>query len=146
MAERQRPEPPDGTAPGVAARAGRVVGAALGSAVIAIRGAARATREVIRRDPRADTAYRTGVGVLGGVTVALGVALIPLPGPGSLIALGGLGILGTEFERAKKVNQKATVVVRKAASTVAERRAAKRAASSTPPEPDDAAQASAAAS
>ena len=63
----------------------------------------------------------------GGATVALGVALIPLPGPGSLVALGGLAMLGTEFEGARKVNAKATAVAKKAAGKVAERRAAKRA-------------------
>lgn len=111
-----------------ASRAGRVVGAALSTA----RDAGRATRRVIRKNPTADKAYRTGVGVVGGATVALGVALIPLPGPGSLVALGGLGILGTEFEGARKVNQKATAVAKKAAAKVAERRAAKRAASPAP--------------
>lgn len=105
-----------------ASRAGRIVGSALGSA----HGVARATRRQIRKNPTADKAYRTAVGVTGGATVALGVALIPLPGPGSLVALGGLAMLGTEFEGARKVNEKATAVAKKAAGKVAERRAAKR--------------------
>jgi hypothetical protein len=100
------------------ARAGRLVGSALGSARIAAGGARRA----IRKNPAADRAYRTAVGVTGGATVALGVALIPLPGPGSLVALGGLAMLGTEFEGARKVNEKATKVVKKAASAVKRRR------------------------
>jgi hypothetical protein len=106
-----------------AARAGRLVGSALGSARVAAGGA----RRLIRRNPTADKAYRAAVGVTGGATVALGVALIPLPGPGSLVALGGLAMLGTEFEGARKVNAKATAVAKKAAGKVAERRAAKRA-------------------
>jgi hypothetical protein len=109
--------------PTAASRAGRVVGSALGSARIAAGGARRA----IRRNPSADKAYRTAVGVTGGATVALGVALIPLPGPGSLVALGGLAMLGTEFEGARKVNEKATAAAKKAAGKLAERRAAKRA-------------------
>jgi uncharacterized protein (TIGR02611 family) len=111
--------------PTPASRAGRLVGSALGTA----RGAGRAARRQIRKSPKADKAYRTAVGVTGGATVALGVALIPLPGPGSLVALGGLAMLGTEFEGARKVNEKATAVAKKAVNKVAERRAAKRAAS-----------------
>ena len=106
-----------------AGRAGRVVGTALGTA----RGAARGARRVIRKNPTADKAYRTAVGVTGGATVALGVALIPLPGPGSLVALGGLAMLGTEFAGAKKVSDKAMVVAKKAASKVAQKRAEKQA-------------------
>lgn len=75
-----------------------------------------------------DRAYRTGVGVVGGGTVALGVVLIPLPGPGSLIALGGLALLGTEFEGAKKVSGKANDAARRAAANLKARRAAKKAA------------------
>jgi uncharacterized protein (TIGR02611 family) len=105
-----------------AARLGSVVGRAAGSALIGGRAA-------IRRNPTANKVYRAGVGVVGGTTVALGVALIPLPGPGALVALGGLGILGTEFEKAQAVNEKATKVVKRglgvARDAVAKRRAAK---------------------
>ncbi|CAN5359189.1 hypothetical protein BH11ACT3_BH11ACT3_19400 [soil metagenome] len=98
-------------------KAGRLVGSALGSARI---GAGKA-RTAIRKNPTANNVYRTAVGVTGGATVALGVALIPLPGPGSLVALGGLAMLGSEFEGARKVNVKATAVAKKAASLVEER-------------------------
>lgn len=40
--------------------------------------------------------------VLGGCTVAVGVILIPLPGPGSLVILAGLSILGREFPGARR--------------------------------------------
>jgi uncharacterized protein (TIGR02611 family) len=90
-----------------AKRLGRALGRAAGSA-------ARGTRETIRRNPTADRVYRTSVGVVGGGTVALGVVLIPLPGPGALIALGGLGILSTEFEGAKKASRKANAAARRA--------------------------------
>jgi uncharacterized protein (TIGR02611 family) len=93
----------------------------LGSARIAAGGARRA----IRRKPKVDRAYRTAVGVTGGATVALGVVLMPLPGPGALISLGGLAMLGTEFEGAKKVSDKATALAKKAAAKIAERRAAR---------------------
>ena len=86
------------------------------------RGRMSRVREVIRRSPKADRAYRTAVGVTGGATVALGVVLIPLPGPGALIALGGLAILGTEFETAKKASDRARTAAKAGAAKVAERR------------------------
>ena len=113
---------PPTTASSSAARVGAALGRAAGSALVGGRAA-------IRKNPTANKVYRTGVGVVGGTTVALGVVMMPLPGPGALIALGGLGILGTEFERAQKVNQTATRVVKKAAGAakdaVARRRAAR---------------------
>lgn len=106
--------------------AGRVVGAALATG----RELAGRTRETIRKSPRADRVYRTAVGVTGGTTVALGVVLMPLPGPGTLIALGGIAILGSEFDGAKKVGDKANAAVKAAAAKAKEakaRSAAKRA-------------------
>ena len=85
-------------------------------------------RELIRHNPTTNRVYRTSVGVVGAGTVALGVALIPLPGPGSLIALGGLTILGTEFEGAKKTSRYANDKARKAAAAIAARRAKAKAA------------------
>lgn len=108
--------------PTPASRLGSALGRAAGSALVGGRAA-------IRKNPTANKVYRAGVGVVGGTTVALGVALIPLPGPGALVALGGLGILGTEFEKAQAVNEKATKVVKRgygaAKDVVARRRAAK---------------------
>ena len=45
---------------------------------------------------------KAGVAVVGGTTVAVGIVLIPLPGPGTLIAAGGLAILATEFDSAQR--------------------------------------------
>lgn len=42
------------------------------------------------------------VGIVGGLVVVLGVILIPLPGPGSLVIVGGLAILATEFPVAER--------------------------------------------
>jgi len=84
-----------------------------------------AVREAIRRNPKVDRVYRTAVGVTGGTTVALGVVLIPLPGPGALIALGGLAILGSEFEGAKKVSDRASAAAKAGAAKLKERRARK---------------------
>ena len=106
---------------GAAHRAGRTVGRVVGQA-------AHGTRAAIRKNPTADRVYRTTVGVTGAGTVLLGVALIPLPGPGSLIALGGLALLGTEFEGAKKTSTAANNAARKAVAKVQQKRAAKKAA------------------
>ncbi len=81
------------------------------------RSMAQSAREAIRRNPSLDQAYRTGVKVVGGTTVGLGVVLMPLPGPGTLIALGGLAILGTENERAKKLNQRGVELAKRAAAS-----------------------------
>jgi uncharacterized protein (TIGR02611 family) len=87
--------------------------------------AARGTRQTIRRSPSADRAYRVGVGAVGGTTVALGVVMMPLPGPGAVVALGGLGILASEFDGAKAVSSRANAAARRAVRTVQDRRAAR---------------------
>jgi uncharacterized protein (TIGR02611 family) len=43
------------------------------------------------------------VGLLGGLVVALGIVLIPFPGPGWLIVLAGLAILAIEFVWAQRL-------------------------------------------
>ena len=93
-----------------------------------VRSTASAAREAIRRRPGLDRVYRTGVKVVGGTTVGLGVVLMPLPGPGSLIALGGLAILGTESEKAKKLNQQGVALAKRAAAAAKARRQARAAA------------------
>lgn len=42
-------------------------------------------------------ARRTAVAVAGVATVAVGLVLLVLPGPGLLIVFAGLGLLATEF-------------------------------------------------
>jgi hypothetical protein len=93
-----------------------------------VRGRAAAAREAIRKRPALDRAYRTGVKLVGGTTVGLGIVLMPLPGPGTLIALGGLAILGTESERAHTLNARALRAARAAAASAQRRRDARRAA------------------
>ena len=51
----------------------------------------------IRANPTGRLALRVVIGVLGGVVVLVGLTLIPLPGPGWLIVLLGLGIWAIEF-------------------------------------------------
>lgn len=85
----------------------------------------RSVRAGIGRHPRANRVYRTAVGITGAGTVVLGVLLIPLPGPGSLIALGGLALLGTEFSGAKKASTTMNKAARAAVTKARALRAAK---------------------
>jgi uncharacterized protein (TIGR02611 family) len=57
----------------------------------------------LKRNPALALAYRIGVGVIGGLIVVLGLALVPLPGPGWLVVFVGLGILATEFAWAERL-------------------------------------------
>ena len=46
---------------------------------------------------------KSGIGVLGGLVVVLGLILVPYPGPGWLIVFAGLAILATEFDQAQRI-------------------------------------------
>jgi uncharacterized protein (TIGR02611 family) len=50
-----------------------------------------------------DHGYRVAVGIVGGLIVALGLATIPLPGPGWLTVIAGLFVLATEFAWAERL-------------------------------------------
>jgi uncharacterized protein (TIGR02611 family) len=62
----------------------------------AVRTRARATRA-------GRIAWRVGVTVAGVAVIAVGIVLLPLPGPGWLIIFAGLGILSTEYVWAKRL-------------------------------------------
>ena len=55
------------------------------------------------RSPGRLALYRIGVALVGGLVLAVGVVLIPYPGPGWLIIFAGLAILATEFHWAKRL-------------------------------------------
>jgi uncharacterized protein (TIGR02611 family) len=59
--------------------------------------------EIIRSNPTGRIALKIVVAISGALVVALGVALIPLPGPGWLIVIGGLGIWAVEFHWARRL-------------------------------------------
>ena len=59
------------------------------------------------------TARKAGVGAAGVATIALGVVLIPLPGPGSLVIFGGLTVLGSEFPTARRLSDRTKESVRR---------------------------------
>ncbi len=54
------------------------------------------------------------VAVAGWVLVALGIVLIPLPGPGSLVILAGLALLATEFVFARRAMDRVKDAARRA--------------------------------
>ena len=61
------------------------------------------TLALIRANPTGRVALRVVVGVLGAIVVSVGIVLIPLPGPGWLIVIAGLGIWAVEFHWAKRL-------------------------------------------
>ena len=60
-------------------------------------------RDRIRQRPVLGWVYRILVGIVGTLIIALGLFLIPAPGPGWFIVFLGLGVLGTEFAWARRV-------------------------------------------
>lgn len=62
-----------------------------------------AWRRRIRANPALHAAYRVLVFVAGLAVVVLGIALVPLPGPGWVIVFLGLAIWGSEFRTAQRL-------------------------------------------
>ena len=59
-------------------------------------------------------ARRAAIGIVGMLVVIVGIVLIPLPGPGTLIVFAGLTILATEFDSARRFLDRAKDRVKKA--------------------------------
>ena len=57
----------------------------------------------IRGNPTGRLTLRIGVGVLGALIVALGLVLIPFPGPGWAVVILGLAVWAIEFTWAKNL-------------------------------------------
>ncbi len=57
----------------------------------------------IRANPTGRVALKLTVAILGGLIVALGIVLIPLPGPGWAIGILGLAIWAIEFHWARRL-------------------------------------------
>jgi uncharacterized protein (TIGR02611 family) len=57
----------------------------------------------IRANPTGRMALKIGIGVLGGLVVAVGIVLIPFPGPGWAIVILGLAIWALEFAWARNL-------------------------------------------
>jgi uncharacterized protein (TIGR02611 family) len=63
----------------------------------------RAFRTRVRAMPGGRIVWRVAVTVIGVVVVAIGVVLLPLPGPGWVIIFAGLGILASEYAWAARL-------------------------------------------
>ncbi|GLZ75535.1 hypothetical protein Afil01_03420 [Actinorhabdospora filicis] len=57
----------------------------------------------VRRTRSGSLTLKIAVGVLGTAVIALGIVLIPFPGPGWAIVLAGLAILALEFHWAHRL-------------------------------------------
>src|ERR1700753_476143 len=57
----------------------------------------------IRSNPTGRLTLKIGIGVLGALVIALGIILIPFPGPGWAIVILGLAIWAIEFTWAKRL-------------------------------------------
>jgi uncharacterized protein (TIGR02611 family) len=63
----------------------------------------RIALEIIRANPTGRIALKIVVAVLGAIVVLIGLALIPLPGPGWLLVIAGLGIWAVEYHWARQL-------------------------------------------
>ncbi|WP_328850193.1 TIGR02611 family protein [Micromonospora globbae] len=61
------------------------------------------TLDLIRANPTGRIALKIFVAIAGAIVVTVGAALIPLPGPGWLLVIAGLGIWAVEFHWAKRL-------------------------------------------
>jgi uncharacterized protein (TIGR02611 family) len=68
-----------------------------------LRGRMAAVRARVRGLPGGTLLWRIGVTLLGLAVIAVGIVLLPLPGPGWLIIFAGLGLLATEYEWASRL-------------------------------------------
>lgn len=57
----------------------------------------------IRANPTGRLVLKIGIGVLGALVIAVGIILIPFPGPGWAIVILGLAIWSLEFAWAKRL-------------------------------------------
>ncbi|MGW1062855.1 TIGR02611 family protein [Micromonospora rubida] len=61
------------------------------------------TLDLIRANPTGRVTLKIFISVAGALVVTLGIALIPLPGPGWLLVIAGLGIWAVEFHWARRL-------------------------------------------
>ena len=63
----------------------------------------RAFRGWVRGLPGGRLVWRIAVTIVGAAVIAIGIVLLPLPGPGWLIIFAGLGILASEYVWARRL-------------------------------------------
>ncbi|MFD0902674.1 PGPGW domain-containing protein [Actinomadura sediminis] len=57
---------------------------------------------------------KIAVAVAGTVVIAAGIVMLVIPGPGVVVILAGIGLLGTEFPAAKRVSERCYGYIRTA--------------------------------
>ncbi|WP_130333563.1 TIGR02611 family protein [Micromonospora kangleipakensis] len=62
-----------------------------------------ATLDLIRANPTGRITLKIFIAIAGAIVVTVGIALIPLPGPGWLLVIAGLGIWAVEFHWARRL-------------------------------------------
>lgn len=61
------------------------------------------TLDLIRANPTGRITLKIFIAIAGALVVTIGIALIPLPGPGWLLVIAGLGIWAVEFHWARRL-------------------------------------------
>ncbi|MFE9202866.1 TIGR02611 family protein [Micromonospora sp. NPDC007230] len=64
---------------------------------------AQTTLDLIRANPTGRVALKIFIAIAGAIIVTVGIALIPLPGPGWLLVIAGLGVWAVEFIWARRL-------------------------------------------
>lgn len=65
----------------------------------------KAVRERVRSTRTGRLTLQIAIGAVGAIVIIVGIILIPFPGPGWLVVLAGLAILGVEFAWARRLLQ-----------------------------------------
>jgi uncharacterized protein (TIGR02611 family) len=73
----------------------------------------RGLRRRIRALPGGPLALKVMVGAVGSVLILLGLALVPLPGPGWAVVFAGLAVLAVEFAWARHALDRSRALVRR---------------------------------
>jgi len=61
------------------------------------------TLALVRANPTGRITLKIAVAIVGALVVTIGIALIPLPGPGWLLVIAGLGIWAVEYHWARRL-------------------------------------------
>ncbi|NJC13817.1 uncharacterized protein (TIGR02611 family) [Micromonospora profundi] len=61
------------------------------------------TLDLVRANPTGRITLKIVIAIVGALVVTIGIALIPLPGPGWLLVIAGLGIWAVEYHWARRL-------------------------------------------
>ena len=75
----------------------------------------RTLRAGIARRPVLEQLYQLLLAATGFATVAVGLVLVPLPGPGWVVVFGGLSLLSARFTWARRARERLLLLLQRAA-------------------------------